>query len=315
MTTGDRSGDDRRRPRSGPAGGGRRPGRGTAPRRGGPVDPADVLARAADRLSETLDAKAAHLDRHAAKLAEQAQKLDKASDRLAAVDLWMRGIGGTRKPRFTHDDVRAAAVRIADAEGLDALSMRRLATELGAPTMTLYYYVRTKDELLSLIQDAVMAEVTFPVDVVFPDDWKEAIIAVATRSRDVLLRHPWVSGIGDGPSIGPSSVRHFEQSLQALAGLDQPFAVKLDVLSAVDEYVFGYCSQMGDEPVWPDLPDMSEYVRQLIADGSFPQLQAAIDEHTIDGVWKETERLFADPDRFLRNIHRLLDGIERSLTA
>ena len=74
----------------------------------------DVLARAAEKLSEKLEAKAAHLDRHAARIAEQAQKLDRTTDRLASVDLWMRGLGGGRKPRFTHDDVRAAAMRIAD---------------------------------------------------------------------------------------------------------------------------------------------------------------------------------------------------------
>jgi hypothetical protein len=181
--------------------------------------------------------------------------------------------------------------------------------------MTLYHYVRTKDELLTLITDAVMGEVVFPVDHVFPDDWKEAILAVGTRSRDVILRHPWVTTITEGPSIGPSSVRHFEQSLQALAGLDQPFEVKLDILSAVDEYVFGYCMQANDDDFVGDLPDFSEYVSQLIADGTFPHLQAAIDELTMDGVWREAQRTSRDPDRFLRNMHRLLDGIERSLTA
>jgi AcrR family transcriptional regulator len=285
-------------------------------RRPGGADPTDVLARAADRLSEKLEAKAAHLDRHAAKIALQVEKLDKASDRLASIDLWMRGLGGARKPRFTHDDVRAAAIRIADDEGIEALSMRRLATDLNAPTMTLYYYVRTKDELLSLVHDAVMAEVVLPPDEVLPEDWKEAMIVIACRTRDVMLRHPWTANISGGPSIGPSSVRHFEQSLQALAGLDQPFWVKLEVLTAVDEYVFGHCGhvgRVGEEPFWQDMPTLSEYVEQLIADGSYPCLRAAIDDLTIDGVWQETERVFNDPDRFMRNLCRLLDGIERGL--
>src|SRR6188508_1748273 len=274
---------------------------------------ADAIARAAERLSEKLERKAADLDRHVAKIAEQAQKLDRASDRLASIDLWMRSLGATRKPRFTHDDVRLAAMRIADAEGLEAVSMRRVAAELDAPTMTLYHYVRTKDELLSLIRDAVMAEVVLAPDTTLPDDWKEAMIVIASRTKDVMLRHPWVTGIGEGPSVGPSSVRHFDQSLQALATLDQPLAVKLDILNAVDEYVFGYCSQLADEPVWEELPDLDAYVTRLLADGSYPQLQAAIDELGIGQVWSEVERLFNDPDRFLRNVRRLLDGIERSL--
>jgi AcrR family transcriptional regulator len=274
----------------------------------------DAITRAAERLSEKLERKAADLDRHVAKIAEQAERLDRAGDRLASIDLWMRSLGATRKPRFTHDDVRVAAMRIADAEGIDALSMRRVAAELDAPTMTLYHYVRTKDELLSLIRDAVMAEVVLPPDEVLPADWKEAMVVIATRTRDVMLRHPWVTSIDEGPSIGPSSVRHFDQSLQALAGLDRPFDVKLDILTTVDEYVFGYCRNVVvEEAVWDELPGLSEYVTRLLADGTHPQLQAVVDELGIDGVWAEVERLSADAARFLRNVRRLLDGIERSL--
>ena len=286
--------------------------------RRGPVDgevAADVLARAADKLSEKLEAKAAHLDRHAAKIAEQAEKLDRTTDRLASVDLWMRGLGAGRKPRFAHDDVRAAAMRIADHEGIDALSMRRLAAELQAPTMTLYYYVRTKDELLSLIVDAVMAEVVLPAEEELPEDWKEAMVVIASRSRDVLLRHPWTTSVREGPSIGPSSVRHFDQSLQALAHLDQPFRVKLDILNAVDEYVFGYCSQVGDEASFGPTPEMIEYIEQLVAEGSYPQIEALMAELGMDGLWHLVEEQFTDGDRFLRNVHRLLDGIERSLAS
>jgi AcrR family transcriptional regulator len=297
----------------------RRPNRAGPPRgRHGPVDAeaaADVLARAADKLSEKLEAKAAHLDRHAAKIAEQAEKLERTTDRLASVDLWMRGLGGGRRPRFTHDDVREAAMRIADREGIDALSMRRVAAELDAPTMTLYYYVRTKDEVLSLIVDGVMAEVVLPPEEVLPEDWKEAMIVIATRTRDVMLRHPWVSNITEGPSFGPASVRHFDQSLQALAHLDQPFRVKLDILNAVDEYVFGYCAQVGDEVAFEPYEDMVSYVEQLVAEGSYPQVEALIADKGTERLWREVQELFTDPDRFLRNILRLLDGIERSLTS
>ena len=69
------------------------------------------------------------------------------------------------------------------------------------------------------------------------------MVVIATRTRDVMLRHLWVTNVSEGPSFGPSSVRHFDQSLQALAHLDQPFRVKLDILNAVDEYVFGYCAR------------------------------------------------------------------------
>jgi hypothetical protein len=173
--------------------------------------------------------------------------------------------------------------------------------------------VRTKDELLALIQDAVMGEVVLPPGEPMPADWREAMALIATRTRDAMLRHPWVTGIGDGPSVGPNGVRHFDQSLQALAGLDQPFAVKLDILMLVDEYVFGYCSQLIDEPSHDDLQDLQAYVSQLVGDGSYPQVAAAIDALGLETLWQTVEGNLNDPSRFERNLKRLIDGIEASL--
>ena len=76
--------------------------------------------------------------------------------------MWTRGDRGSRKPRFNRDDIAAAAIRIADGEGFEAVSMRRLAAELDAGTMSLYHYVRTKDELLTLVVDALLGEVVLP---------------------------------------------------------------------------------------------------------------------------------------------------------
>src|SRR4029453_12428834 len=79
--------------------------------------------------------------------------------------------------RFSRRELAQTAIRLVDAEGLDALSMRRLAAELGAGTMTLYHYVRTKDELLTLIFDEVMKEVVVHEEL--PTDWREAITLIA----------------------------------------------------------------------------------------------------------------------------------------
>ena len=276
--------------------------------------PDDAVARKADRISQKLAAKAAGLDRKTARLAEEAERLEQASDRLVAVDLWLRALGGGRKPRFTHQDVRAAAMRIVDAEGIDALSMRRLAAELQAPTMTLYHYVRTKDELLSLLADEVMAEVVLPDGEALPGEWKAAMSVLASRTRDVLTRHPWVMTISsDGPSLGPASVRHFDQSLQALAGLDQPLAVKLEILTTVDDYVFGYCLRCIEESVSADEGQLVTYVEQLLRADSYPSLEAAIEEATLSGMWVQMRDVLTDEDRFDRNLQRLLDGIERGL--
>jgi hypothetical protein len=116
-----------------------------------------------------------------------------------------------------------------------------------------------------------------------------------------MLRHPWVTSISEGPSIGPSSVRHFDQSLQALATLDQPFRVKLDILNAVDEYVFGYCSQVGDEAVWDDARDVSP-TSSSSSPRLVPAARGADRRARHRTAVAEVEEPFTDPDRFLRNV-------------
>jgi AcrR family transcriptional regulator len=193
--------------------------------------------------------------------------------------------------------------------------MRRLATELGAGTMTLYHYVRTKDELITLINDTVMGEIVVPPDEKLPRHWRDAVTVIARRSRDALLRHPWILDITDDPPFGPNAVRHFDQSLQAVSGLPVGLTEKLDIVGTVDEYVFGHCIHErthGQDDVFDDRAMMT-YCTDLIATGDYPQLAALIEEHGIQGTWSLIGDHYADAGRFERNLARLLDGIEASL--
>jgi AcrR family transcriptional regulator len=234
------------------------------------------------------------------------------------MDLWTRAEPAGRRPRFTREQIAAAAMRIADTEGFDALSMRRLAAELEAGTMTLYHYVRTKDELLALLVDAVMAEVVVPADEPLPDDWREAISVVARRSLASMRRHPWMLDISDDPPFGPNSVRHFDQTMQALSSLEAPVPVRLDIASVIDEYVFGFAiferNNLGNETA--SLGDETEtYVNGLLRDGSAPTLAALAADHGVAQLWSMIEDHLRDRGRFERNLRRLLDGIEADVRA
>src|ERR1043165_2465523 len=88
--------------------------------------------------------------------------------------IWVHPAPGSRRPKLTREQIATCALAIADAEGFDAVSMRRIAEELGVGTMTLYYYVRTKDDLLALIDDALMAEVVART-VPLPGGWRPAV--------------------------------------------------------------------------------------------------------------------------------------------
>ncbi len=129
-------------------------------------------------------------------------------------------------------------MKLADKEGIDAVSMRRVAAELDVGTMSLYSYVRSKDDLIALMSDAIAHEML--LDEV-PEDWREALRAIAVRTREMMLRHPWVMTILEPPpeTIPESFLRHIDQSLQALVGLDADVATKHAILRAVDALTHG----------------------------------------------------------------------------
>ena len=275
----------------------------------------DAKQASLDRAAEKVSAKANRLDKVAAKVAKKAEMLDLISAELGALDLWTRVEPAPRQARFTRERLAAAAMRIADTEGLDALSMRRLAVELGAGTMTLYHYVRTKDELLTLVVDEVMGEVVLGPDESMPSEWRDAVTLIAQRTHDAVMRHPWVLDITDDPAVGPNGVRHFDQSLAAVASLELSLADKFDIVSAVDEYVFGACLWERENGGSDGRPDskVTEYVSGLVATGEYPQLAALSEEYGLDEAWELIERHRTDPGRFARTLRRLLDGIEADL--
>ena len=268
-----------------------------------------------DKTTEKIHAK---INKQATKVVAKTTKHVETLDRLAAhletIDVWTRAERGSRKPRFTRDDIAAAAIRIADSEGFEAVSMRRLAAELDAGTMSLYHYVRTKDELLTLVVDALLAEVVLPADQPMPSDWRAAITLIAERSRDSLRNHPWILDITDDPNIGPNAMRHFDQSWQALASLDATFEDKLDLITVVDEYVFGYClherNNLKDDP---DDDEMSQYIEALLVEDEYPALSAMVNEMGMPQLWSRIYNHARSPGRFDRNLARLLAGFEASL--
>jgi AcrR family transcriptional regulator len=230
--------------------------------------------------------------------------------------VWTRQEPGARRPGLGRDEIAAAAVRIADAEGVGALSMRRIAADLGVGTMTLYHYVKTKEELLALVNDLVMAEVVVPDDEPLPPDWREAVKVVARRSRAAFARHPWTLDITDDPGFGPNSVRHFDQTLEAVSGLDATLRQKLDLVTAVDEYVFGYAvmdrnNRHGGDPAFA--AELVEYTNGLIATGRYPELRRLVDELGNEAVWATFEAHVQDDTRFERNLALLLDGLAAGL--
>lgn len=173
-----------------------------------------------------------------------------------------------RKAPLSRERIAAVALAIADKEGFEAVSMRRVGEELEAGTMSLYYYVKTKSDLIGAMDDLLMRKVLLPA---VPKDWKRAITRIATRTHAMLLRHPWALLSMQATSPGVNAMRHMEQCLQALEGTSMTLQQKLTLLALVDDFVFGHALREGDTVQVVDM----DFLEAQMATGNFPLLTEA----------------------------------------
>jgi AcrR family transcriptional regulator len=150
-----------------------------------------------------------------------------------------RRSGPPRRDRgLSQAEIVRTAIAVADAEGPDAISMRRIARELGAGVMSLYWYVESKDELLELMLDAIEAEIDVPEP---SGDWRADLTDLAHRTRAALSQHRWaLEHIGSRPPSGPNDVRNLERMLGLVEGTGVEDArVILGILMTVTTFVIG----------------------------------------------------------------------------
>lgn len=218
---------------------------------------------------------------------------------------------------LSREGIAAAAIELADAEGLDAVSMRRVAAALGVGTMSLYHYVRTKDEVLSLMGDAIMGEFLI-LEAEMPADWRGAIREIARRTKASYDRHPWMllgmlQGRG-GATPGANLMRHADQSLGAFAGLGLSARDQLHLTGAVDEYVMGYVGREVAEAMEQEQdtfgPRMDVWFSELLASGDYPHFNDLFGDGppTPEEVRRFYDEAQAE-DRFEAGLDLMLDGI------
>jgi AcrR family transcriptional regulator len=215
-----------------------------------------------------------------------------------ALPVWARQ-KPRRRPVLSRDTIVATAVTIADAEGLDAVSIRRVAADLGVRPMSLYTYIDRKEDLLALMRDQASGEILIGRDL--PHGWREALTAIARRTRNVTLRHPWTIDIpAHGATLGPNALRHVEESITALEELDLSPQVAIEILMAVDKFVLGHVIfEVGSRSV--DIGGLAQpYIDSLLASGEFPALSR---------IAADARATAATEDEFERGLSWLLDGI------
>jgi AcrR family transcriptional regulator len=207
-----------------------------------------------------------------------------------------------RRPALSRDIIVDAGIRIADAEGVEAVSIRRIAADLGVRPMSLYTHIESKEDLLTLMRDRVNAEVLLGEDL--PGDWRVALTMIARRTRDVVLRHRWMVDVHD-MALGPNALRHLEESLVAVRPLTADPVTAVHVLLAVDRFVLGHVSSSLTRHDATMANKMTgAYLERLLASGDFDELARVV----AAGALFAGE---ADPDPvFEGGLAWLLDGIE-----
>lgn len=141
------------------------------------------------------------------------------------------------KPRFTVDDIVRVAIAIADADGLDALSMRRVAGDLGITAMSLYGYVPSKAELIDVLVDRVVGEIEMTE---VPGDWRAKLEHVARENWRLNVRHPWLLQVSASrPVLGPNMIAKYDYELRAVNGIGLT-SIEMDlVIGFVTDYAHG----------------------------------------------------------------------------
>jgi AcrR family transcriptional regulator len=211
----------------------------------------------------------------------------------------------TRKRRvpLSRERVLHAAVALADAEGIDSLTMRGLASQLQVEAMSLYNHVDSKDDLLDGMIDLIASEIEEPDDAT---DWKTALRQRAVSAHDALLLHPWSSMLwASRMNVGPARMRHLDAMLRDLreAGFSPGL---LDVaFHTLQNHIVGHALQYATFPFEADdLPAMSARYLQDFPAEDYPDLAAHIRHHLEEPDGEVTSFEFG--------LDSILDALERA---
>ena len=201
-----------------------------------------------------------------------------------------------------------AALALADRDGVGALSMRKLAQELGVEAMSLYHHVAGKDAILDGIVDVVFAEIELPSG---EGGWKAAMRRRAVSAREALRRHPWATALMESRSTpGPANLRHHDAVLGVLRNAGFSVELAAHAYSLLDAYIYGFALQESSLPF--DTPEETAEVASSIMDGfpadAFPYLTEIAVEHVLQPGYD-----YGNEYRF--GLELILDGLERALSG
>jgi AcrR family transcriptional regulator len=213
------------------------------------------------------------------------------------------------RPRYGREDVARAAVAIADAEGLEAVTFRAIATRLGTGVMSLYNYIPDKQALVFDMAELVTAELALPEPT---GDWRADMHVVAGRQRDLAQRHPWmIEAVSHRQPLGPATLDFLEFGLGALEPTGLSARDRLEAIALVNGFVLNIVrAELESRAAADPERQTAQYAMlpELLATGRYPRFAAAMAEGGEPEAW--------DPAvHFDRLLDRVLDGLVRATRA
>jgi Tetracyclin repressor-like, C-terminal domain/Bacterial regulatory proteins, tetR family len=210
------------------------------------------------------------------------------------------------KPRtpLSRERVLRAALVLADEGGIESLTMRNLGQKLGVEAMSLYNHVAKKDDILDGIVDLVFSEIVVPSG---RADWKTAMRQRGFSARDVLLRHPWATGLMQSRTRpGPATLRHNDSVLGSLREAGFSVDMAAHAFSVMDGYIYGFALQQINLPsqTTGEATELAENILGDLPAGEYPHLAEMITEHGMRPGYEYS-------DEFEFGLDLILDGLER----
>lgn len=220
------------------------------------------------------------------------------------------------KPAFSRDKIAATAIKIADAEGIEAVSMRRIAAEMGSGTASLYRYITNKDELLDLMVDAMLPEFTLSKP---SGDLRMDLRAIVSRGRKMILAHPWMISISTyRSSLGPNTLRWLELILGLLDGhgldIDEMLVVSNTLFNFAKGYAAGEIAEQEaskrsglSREQW--MTSRAHHTQAILKTGKYPMFARVVKDA------RAPHDPYAAERGFYLGLDHILDGIELRISG
>jgi AcrR family transcriptional regulator len=224
--------------------------------------------------------------------------------------IWEREVPDVRGVDLTREQIAEAAFLVAEAENLQAVSLKRVASKLGVPALRLEAYLTTRADLLDLMLDVAYGEIALPD--AQGGDWRADLREIAEATMSTAAKHPWLLQlVGTRPPYGPNGLRNSERALASLSGVGLDVAAMTQAVNAVLAYVYGFVQiemvkhARTDDAEGTRQVHTAEYLLAEVSSGAYPNLSALF----AGGAALTAEQAFET------GLDYVLDGIEKQIGA